>query len=327
MRRRDFVSLLGGVTIAYPLSAHAQQPAVPVVGWMSLHWLNETTQKYIAAFRHGLVDMGFVEGTNVTIEYRPGDGRTEQMPELAADLVRRRVAVIMAATPAAALAAKRATQTIPIVFTSGADPLKIGLVSSFNKPGGNVTGFHIQYGELTGKRLSLLHEMVPRAMRIAVLVNPANPSNAEPVVRNATAAGQELGLDVKVFHASGSAEIDAAFAALVRWGAGAVFIGNDPVFGNQRAQIAALAVRHALAASGFGNGIQAGELMTYGPDSRDSYRQAGVYVGHILKGEKPGDLPVVQPSKYIFSVNLKTAKALGLTIPQSLLLRADEVIQ
>ncbi|MEO5764262.1 MAG: ABC transporter substrate-binding protein, partial [Casimicrobiaceae bacterium] len=242
-------------------------------------------QTSIAAFRKGLADMGFVEGRTVTIEYRPGDGRTEQMPELAADLVRRRVAVIMAATPAAALAAKRATQTIPVVFTSGADPLKIGLVSSFNKPGGNVTGFHIQYGELTGKRLSLLQEMVPRATRIAVLVNPANPSDAEQVVRNAIAAGRELGLDIKVFHASGSAEIDAAFAAIVGWRAGAVFIGNEPVFANQRAQIAALAEHHALAASGFSNGIRAGELMNYGPDSLDSYRQAGVYVGRILKGE------------------------------------------
>ena len=326
MRRREFMSMLGGVTIAYPLSAHAQQPAVPVVGWMSLHRL-EATQTFIAAFRHGLADMGFVEGRTVTIEYRPGDGRTEQMPELAADLVGRRVAVIMAATPAAALAAKSATQTIPIVFMSGADPLKIGLVSSFNKPGGNVTGFHIQYGELTGKGLSLLHEMVPRAVRIAVLVNPANPSDAEQVVRNAIAARQALGLDIKVFNASGSAEIDAAFAAIVGWRAGAVFIGSDPVFLNQRAQIAALAVRHALAVSGFGNGIQAGELMNYGPDNLDSYRQAGVYVGRILKGEKPGDLPVVQPSKYIFSVNLRTAKALGLMIPQTVLLRADEVIQ
>ena len=326
MRRREFVTLLGGVAIAYPLTMYAQQPAVPVVGWMSLQPL-EATQTVIAAFRKGLAEAGFVEGRTVTIEYRPGDGRPEHMPELAADLVRRRVAVIMAATPPAALAAKRATQTIPVVFTSGADPVKIGLVSSFNKPGGNVTGFHIQYGELTGKRLSLLHEMVPRAMRIAVLVNPANPSNAEPVVRNATAAGQELGLDVKVFHASGSAEIDAAFAAIVGWRAGAVFIGNDPVFLNQRVQIAGLASRHALAASGFGNGIAPGELMNYGPDSLDSYRQAGVYVGRILKGEKPGDLPVVQPSKYVFSVNLRTAKALGLTIPQSVLLRADEVVQ
>ena len=326
MRRRDFVSMLGGVTIAYPLAGHAQQPAVPVVGWMSLHSL-AATQTFIAAFRKGLADMGFVEGQTVTIEYRPGDGRTEQLPELAAELVRRRVAVIMAAAPAAALGAKRATQTIPIVFVSGADPLKIGLVSRFNFPGGNVTGFHIQYSELTGKRLSLLHEMVPRATRIAVLVNPANPSDAEPVVRNATAAGQELGLDIKVFNASGSAEVDAAFAGIVRWRAGAVFIGSDPVFLDQRAQIAALAVRHALAASGFGNGIQAGELMNYGPDSLDSFRQAGVYVGRILKGEKAGDLPVVQPSKYILSVNLRTAKALGLMIPQTVLLRADEVIQ
>ena len=328
MKRRDFITLLGGIAVASPLPAHAQQPAMPVVGWLSFQSL-DAAQHFIAAFRKGLGAAGFIEGKNVTVEYHWGDGRPERMPELAADLVRRRVGVIMAATPPAALAAKRATQTIPIVFTSGADPVRIGLVSSFNRPGGNVTGFYFLYTEVVGKRLSLLHELAPRTTRIAVLINPANASDAEPTVRNATAAGRALGLDIQVFHASTSGEINAAFAALVRWRADALFVGPDPLFGGARArQIAALAARHALASSSFNRDlVDAGGLMSYGPDSSDSYRQAGGYVGRILKGEKPGDLPVVQPTKYAFVVNLKTAKALGIEVSPMLLARVDDMIE
>jgi len=236
--------------------------------------------------------------------------------------------VIMAGSPPAALAAKRATQTIPIVFTSGADPVRIGLVSSFNRPGGNVTGLHIQFSQVVGKRLSLLHEMVPRAARIAVLVNPAHPSDAEATVRNATEAARALGLDIKVFNATTIGEIDAVFAALVAWRAGAVFVGPDPLFVVRNAQIVTLAARHVLPTSvSLGGDVAAGGLMSYGSDIFDMYRRAGLYVGRILKGEKPADLPVQQPTKFELVVNLKTAKAMGITIPPELLFRADKVIK
>ena len=318
---------LSAMLFALSLPAQAQQSAMPVVGWLNPQPL-ATSRKHFGGFRKGLGEAGFVEGKNVMIELRPADGRGERLPELADDLVRRGVAVIMAGSPPAALAAKRATQTIPIVFTSGADPVRIGLVSSFNRPGGNVTGFHIQFSQVVGKRLSLLHEMVPRAARIAVLVNPAHPSDAEPTVRNATEAARALGLDIKVFNATTIGEIDAAFAALVAWRAGAVFVGPDPFLGGRNAQIVTLAARHMLPTSvNRGDFVEAGGLMTYGSDISDMYRRAGLYVGRILKGEKPADLPVQQPTKFELVVNLKTAKAMGITIPPELLFRADKVIK
>ncbi len=327
MRRREFIALVGCAASAWPLTARSQQSAMPVVGWLNPQPL-ATSGKLLDSFRKGLGEAGFVEGKNVKIEYRPGDGRVERLPGLAGDLARRGVAVIIAGSPPAALAAKRATQTIPIVFTSGADPVRIGLVSSFSRPGGNVTGFHIQFSQVVGKRLSLLHEMVPQAARIAVLVNPANPSAAEPTVRNATETARALGLDLKVFNAGTIGEIDAAFAALVAWRAGAVFVGPSPLFVVRNAQIVTLAARHKLPTSVLlGRFVEAGGLMTYGPDLPDLYRRAGGYVGRILKGEKPADMPVQQPTKYEIVINLKTAKALGITIPPSIMLSADKVIE
>jgi len=327
MRRREFIALVGCAAAAWPLTVRAQQPAVPVVGWLNPRPL-KSNRDHFAAFLKGLGEAGFVEGKNVMIELRPANGKRERLPALADDLVRRGVSVIMAGSPPAALAAKRATQTIPIVFTSGADPVKIGLVSSYNRPGGNVTGFHIQFVQLVKKRLSLLHEAVPQAARIAVLVNPANPSAAVPTVRDATETARALGRDIKVLNAGTVGEIDTAFAALVAWRAGAVFVGPDPFFSSRSAQIATLAARHVLPTSVHHRRlVEAGGLMSYGPDISDMYRRAGGYVGRILKGEKPADLPVQQPTKFDLVINLKTAKALGLTIPPTFLLQATEVIK
>ncbi len=315
-----------GQFLAGIITAQAQQSAMPVVGWLNPQPL-ATNRDRFEGFRKGLGEAGFVEGKNVMIMLRPGGGG-QSLQERADDLVRRGVAVIMAGAPPAALAAKRATQTIPIVFTSGADPVKIGLVSSYNRPGGNATGVHIQYSQLVGKRLALLHEAVPQAARIAVLVNPAQGSEAEPAVRNATKAARALGLDIQVFNAGTIGEIDAAFAAFVLWRAGAVLVGPDVFFSRRRAQIATLAARHVLPTSGYSNkGGKAGYLMSYASDNSDNYRQAGLYVGRILKGEKPVDLPVLQPTKFELIINLKTAKALGITIPPSILLSADKVIE
>ncbi len=318
---------LSAMLFALSLPAQAQQSAMPVVGWLN-HQPLATSRKHFEGFRKGLGEAGFVEGKNVMIELRPADGKRGRLPALADDLVRRGVSVIMAGSPPAALAAKRATQTIPIVFTSGADPVKIGLVSSYNRPGGNVTGFHIQFVQLVKKRLSLLHEAVPQAARIAVLVNPANPSAAVPTVRDATETARALGRDIKVFNAGTVGEIDTAFAALVAWRAGAVFVGSDPFFVVRRAQIATLAARHVLPTSSMESGfVEAGGLMSYGPDLTEMYRRAGGYVGRILKGEKPANMPVQQSTKYELAINLKTAKALGIKIPPSIMLSADKVIE
>ena len=325
MRRRAFITLLGGAA-AWPLATRAQQTTVPVVGFLGP--MLDTRQHWLVAFRSGLGAEGFVEGQNVTIEYRSADGAAEGLPELAADLVRRQVALIAASGPPAALAAKRATQTIPIVFVSGGDPVQIGLVSSFHRPGGNVTGFYFLATGLVAKRLALLQELLPGATRVAVLVNPTNAATADPTVRDVTVAGRALSLDIQVFNASTSGEIDAAFAAFSIWRPEALFVGPDPLFNTARAQLVTLAARYRLPASYFQRDhVESGGLMSYGPDFADFYRQAGAYVGRILKGAKPADLPVQQPTKFELVINLKTAKELALAIPPALLARADEVIE
>jgi putative ABC transport system substrate-binding protein len=327
MKLRAFVTLVGSMAVAWALPVCAQQSAMPVVGWLNPQSLAASRQNF-AGFRKGLGQVGFVQGKTVKIELRSSDGKRVRLPALADDLVRQGVTVIMAGSPPAALAAKHATSTIPIVFTSGADPVRIGLVASYNRPGGNATGIHIQFSQLVGKRLALLHETVPNATRIAVLVNPTHPADAEPTARNATEAARTLGLEIKVFNAKTIGEIDAAFAALVLWHAGAVLVGPDPFFASRRGQFAALATRHVLLTSVFARHlVEAGGLMSYGPHNPDNYRQAGRYVGRILKGERPADLPVQQPTKFELTINLKTAKSLGIIFPASILLPADEVIE
>jgi ABC-type uncharacterized transport system substrate-binding protein len=326
---RAYLAVLFAVlfSMASAKSVSAQEPAVPVVGWLNPQPLTASRHLF-EGFRKGLAEAGFVEGKNVMIKLRPGDGNRTRLPALAKDLVRLGVAAIMAGSPPAALAAKRATQTIPIVFTSGADPVRLGLVTSYNRPGGNATGIHIQYSQLVGKRMSLLLEMVPKAMRIALLVNPAHPADAIPSVRNASEAARAMGLEVKVFDAGAASEIDIAFAALVLWRADALLVTPDPFLAKAFKRIATLAVHYKLPTSTFGRrGVARGGLMSYGPDNRDNYRQAGVFVGRILKGEKPAEIPVQQPIRFEMVINLKTAKALGLTVPSSLLFRADHVIE
>jgi putative ABC transport system substrate-binding protein len=325
MRRRDFITLVGSATVALPLAATAQQ-VTPVVGFLGPGL--DRRQHWVAAFRRGLGAEGFVEGRNVRIEYRSADDGAEGLPELAVDLIRREVAVLFASGPPAALAAKRATLTIPIVFLSGADPVQIGLVSSFHRPDGNVTGFYFPVTELPAKRLALLHEFLPTARRIAVLVNPADAATADPTIRETAVAGRALGLDIEVFKASTGADIDAVFAVLSRRRSDALLIGSDPIFNTERVQLVALAARNALPASHFQRDyVEAGGLMSYGPDYADSYRQAGAYVGRILKGARTTDLPVQLPTKLELVINLKTANALGLDVPPTLLARADEVIE
>jgi putative ABC transport system substrate-binding protein len=314
MRRREFIGLLGGAAAAWPPAAHAQQPAMPVVGF--LHGASPGPfVPHVGAFRRGLADAGYVEGQNLAVEYRWAEGRYDRFPELAADLVRRRVSAIAApGHTGAALAAKTETTTIPIVFLVPDDPVKLGLVASLSRPGSNATGINFFNVELVAKRLGLLRELVPGAARIAVLVNPTNATNAETTVREVKAAARDFGLDSQVFNASSSDEIGAAFAALVRARCDALFVGPDAFFGSRRVQLTTLAARHAIPA-------------TYGTSLADMFREVGVYVGRILKGAKPADLPVMQPTKFELVINLATAKALGLDIPASLLARADEVIE
>jgi putative ABC transport system substrate-binding protein len=325
LKRREFIMLLGGA-VALPLVASAQQVVEAVIGFLSPALA--TRQHWLAAFRRGLGTEGFIEGQNLTIEYRSDDGGAKGLPELAADLVRRQVAVIFASGPPAALAAKRSTQTIPIVFLSGGDPVQMHLVSSFHRPDGNVTGFYFLATDLVAKRLALLHELLPRAKRVAVLVNPTNAATAKPTAHDVAIAGRALSLNIEIFNASTVGEIDAAFAAFSGWRAEALFIGPDPFFNTERAQLVTLAARHALPASYFQRDhVEANGLMSYGPDFANSCHQAGVYVGRLLKGARPADLPVQQPTKLELAINLKTAKALGLTVPPTLLATADEVIE
>ena len=326
MRRRKFITLLGGA-IAWPLVARAQQAAMPVIGFLS-----GTSSKgyapYLAAFREGLREGGFVEGQNVTIEYRWADDHYERLPELAADLVTRRVALIAAAGGSpAALAAKSATTTIPIVFQIGVDPVKAGLVSSLNQPGGNITGFANLALEVGPKRLELLHRLVPNATNIAVLVNPAR-SNVEAEIKDMQSAANKLGLQLNVLYASTERDFDKVFATSVQLRAGGVVISGDPFFNTRSEELAAMAIHYMVPAIyQFHEFAAAGGLVSYGSSIKNTHREAGIYTARILKGEKPADLPVQEPSKVELIINLKTAKTLGLEIPPSILTSADEVIE
>jgi putative ABC transport system substrate-binding protein len=328
MRRRAFISLLGSAAASWPLAIHAQQPALPVVGLLDPRSPDALADR-LRGFRQGLKDAGFVEGQNVAIEYRWAENQMDRLPELAADLVRRQVAVIV--TPGglgSALAAKAATTTIPIVFLVADDPVKLGLVASLARPEGNLTGVNFFSGELTAKRLGLLRELVPAAARVAVLVNPANPVNAETSSREAETAARAIGLQIQIFKASTSRELNAVFATFVRERPDAVFIGLDPFFNGRRIQLVQLATRYGVPASYPARDFaEAGGLMSYGANIADAWRQVGIYSGRILKGAKPSELPVVQSSKFELVINAETARLLGLEVQPTLLARADEVIE
>jgi putative ABC transport system substrate-binding protein len=327
VRRREFFTLLGGAA-AWSLAARAQQLAMPVVGFVNGR-TPEASVRLVGAFRKGLNDAGYVEGQNVTVEYHWLDGRYDRLPSLIADLVRRRVAVIATpGTTVAALAAKAATTTIPIVFGVSDDPVKLGLVASLARPGGNTTGINFFASEIVAKRLGFLHELVPKAVRIAVLVNPANAPTAETTLRAVPEAARAIGLQIQVLNASTGREIETAFITLVRDRADALFVAPDNFFSSRRVQFATLAARYGIPAS-YSNreAVEAGGLMSYGADNLDMFRQAGVYTGQILNGAKPTDLPVLQSTKFEFVINLQTARALGLEVPNALQLIADEVIE
>ena len=324
MRRRDFITLLGGAA-AWPLAAEAQQSAMPVIGWLDPRSSNVSAE-LLRRFRQGLKEIGYVDGENVGIEFRWAENQIDRLPQLAAELVRRPVTVIAASGAAnPALAAKSATSTIPIVFIVGEDLVRLGLVGSLNRPGGNLTGINLFSVELSAKRLEILRAFVPNATRVAVLVNPAN---AEVTVRDARAAAGSMRLQIDVFNASTIPEIDAVFATFERERPDAVFVGPDPFFLSRRVQLAHLATRHAIAASYSSRDyVEAGGLVSYGSNIADAYREFGLQVGRILKGAKPADLPVVQVSKLELFANASTARMLGLTIPPTLLSLADEVIE
>jgi len=326
VKRREFITLLGGAA-AWPLVAHAQQPAMPVIGF-----LNATSPDVIAdrvrGFRQGLKDSGYVEGETVAVVYRWAENRPDRLPELAADLVRRQVAVIATAGHDAALAAKAATSTIPMLFIAGFDPVQLGLVASLARPGGNATGANILFSEVVTKRLELLRELVPSASRIAVLVNPANAATTTVTLRDAEAAARTMGLQIHVLNADTGREIDAALATFLRERPDALFVSAGPFFSDRRVQLAQLAARHMVPATyATRHFVEVGGLMSYGANLTDAFRQIGIYAGRILKGAKPEDLPVVQSSKFELVINAETARMLGLTVPPSLLATADEVIE
>ena len=327
MRRREFITLIGGAA-AWPLAARAQQPTLPVVGLVNGRSAEDAARN-VAAFRQGLSETGYVEGQNVTVEYHWMEGQYQRLPSVMADLVRRRVAVI--ATPGfsvGALAAKAATTTIPIAFGAGDDPVKLGLVASLARPGGNATGINFFTAEVVAKRLGLLHDLVPKAVRIGVLVNPTQTSVTEATLQVIPEAARTLGLQIQVLNASTSREIEAAFATLVRDRADALFVAGDGLFLSRRVQFAVLAARHSIpAVHNFREEVEAGALMSYGTSTLDGWRQVGIYTGQILKGVKPADLPVSQLTKFELVINLQTARALGIEVPNALQLLADEVIE
>jgi putative ABC transport system substrate-binding protein len=327
MNRRGLITLLSGAAAAWPLAARAQQPAMPVIGFLNPASPDGFTER-LRALRQGLKDNGYVEGENVTIEYRWAENQVDRLPALAADLVRRRVAVIAVSGIAAVFVAKAATTTIPIVILAAEDPVRLGLVASLAKPGGNLTGINFFNAELSAKRLELLHELVPAAVRVAVLVNPAAPATTESTLRDLDPAARAMGLQIQVFNTSTSREIDAAFATIVRDRSDALFVGLDVFLNTRRAQLVNLASRHAVPAA-FSNRdfAEIGGLMSYGTDIVDTYRQLGAYAGRILKGAKPVDLPVVQATKFELVINAQTARMLDLTVPPTLLATADEVIE
>jgi putative ABC transport system substrate-binding protein len=327
MRRRNFITLLGGA-VAWPLVARAQQSALPVVGVLDAGSA-DAYARFAAAFRKGLSEAGYVEGQNVTVEYHWLEGQYERLPALAADLVRRHVAVI--ATPAstpATLAAKAATATIPIVFGVGEDPVRLGLVASLARPGGNATGINSFTREVTAKRLRLLRDLVPNAVRVAVLLNPANAVSAENTLRDAKAAAATIGLQIQILNATTIGEIDAAFANLARERSDALFVAPDSLFASRHVQFVILTARNNIPATFPDRDfVAAGGLMSYGTDFADTYHQVGVYTGNILKGAKPADLPVVQSTKFELVINLQAARALGIEVPPGVLAIADEVIE
>jgi putative tryptophan/tyrosine transport system substrate-binding protein len=325
LKRRDFITLLGGAAVAWPLAARAQQPAMPVVGFLDgqsfdLHLMT--------AFRQALKDAGYIEGRNVAIYFRSADGQTDRLVTLAGDIIGRRVAVIVTTGGgAAALAAYAATTTIPIVFVNGVDPVSSGLVVSLNRPGGNATGVYIFQQVLEGKRLGLLRELVPSAASIAVLLNPTN-ANFQTQLRGVQDAARDLGQQVSILSANTEREIDVAFATVAQSGARALLVGSDPFFSSERDQVIALAARYAIPAIYEGREFAtAGGLASYGTSLADAYRQAALYAGRILKGEKPADLPIVQPTKFEFVINMKTAKTLGLDVSPGLAASADEIVE
>jgi putative tryptophan/tyrosine transport system substrate-binding protein len=327
-RRREFIAGLAGAAAVLPFTAQAQQPAQPVVGFLHAGSHDKSAFR-VAAVRRGLAETGYTDGRNVAIEYRWAENQYDQLPALAAELVRRQVAVIAAlGGDRSVLAAKAATRTIPIVFNTGNDPVTSGLVASLNRPGGNITGVSTLNIDVAAKRLQLLHELVPTAAVIALLINPANPESIETETKELQGASRALGLRLLVVNATTEAAIDTAFATLTEQQADAVFVVSDQLFTSRRNQIVALAARHAVPAIyQFREFAAAGGLMSYGSNLADTYRQAGVYTGKILKGAAPADLPVEQVTKIEFVINLKVAKALGLTVPTSILLRANEVIE
>jgi putative ABC transport system substrate-binding protein len=327
VRRREFITLASGAAATWPLTARAQQAAMPVIGYLGTG-APETFAHLVAAFRKGLSETGYVEGQNVAIEFRWAESQYDRLPALAADLVRRRLAVLV--TPQstlAALAAKAATTTIPVVFSIGGDPVQAGLVASFNRPGGNITGISLMNVDLAAKRLGLLHELLPRATRFAVLANPTN-TITEPMIKDLQAAASGVRRQIEVLSATTNGDIDAAFASVVQQRADALLVNPDGLFFSRRVQIVTLAVRYAVPAIYFDRVFtEAGGLMSYGANLADLHRWLGIYTGRILKGEKPADLPIVRAAKFEFVINLQTAKTLGAEIPATLLARADEVIE